>query len=150
MISIYVYIIIIVLCYTLNPFFKKILLRKFNIHEYILANHILITLFIVFYAAYVIKTKRCSLNCFSKLSKTDYLIYIGGALTTVIATFVILKLVSMEYVSYVVSNIQSLVILSTLLLGYFIFNEKLTIVKGIGILLIVCGLYLLNKKAIKT
>ncbi len=150
MISIYVYIIIIVLCYTLNPFFKKILLRKFNIHEYILANHILITLFIVFYAAYVIKTKRCSLNCFSKLSKTDYLIYVGGALTTVIAAFVIVKLVSMEYVSYVVSNIQSLVILSTLLLGYFLFNEKLTMIKGIGILLIVCGLYLLNKKAIKT
>jgi len=69
-----------------------------------------------------------------------------GAITTVMGAIVLIKLLKDNDASSIIPQIQPVVILLTILLGYALFNESMTKNKIIGGLCIICGLYIINKK----
>ncbi len=142
---VYFYILIIVLCWTFNPFIKKILLNKIGKSEYLILNHLFITLFILLYFLYMFSRNKCDLSCIRSLSKKELSLLSVGAVTSILGTLMLLHLVSTADVSYAIAHVQPIVISLTLVIGYLVFNERLTSAKVFGISLIVIGLIILNK-----
>ena len=54
----YFYIFVIVLCWTLNPFIKKQVMKKMDPNEYLIMNHSVVTIILVFYLVYLLKKKK--------------------------------------------------------------------------------------------
>lgn len=142
---VYFYILIIVLCWTFNPFIKKVLLNKIGKPEYLILNHLFITLFILIYFLYMFSKNKCDLSCIKSLSKKELSLLSVGAVTSILGTLMLLHLVSTADVSYAIAHVQPIVISLTLVIGYLVFNERLTSAKVFGISLIVIGLIILNK-----
>lgn len=139
------YISVIVICWTLNPFIKKYAMKKLTANEYMMINHTFITIFIVGYFIYLFSKKKCDIKCLKQLSKKDYAVIILGAITTILATLILLYLIAETEVSYAIAHIQPVVISLTVILGYVLFNETMSLMKISGISLILIGLIFLNK-----
>lgn len=135
-----------VLCWTLNPFFKKTVTKKMKSNEYLIVNHIIISVFILLYFLYLNKYNKCDLNCIKKLSGYDLFLLSLGAITSIGGTIAIIEAVNLEDVSYIIANVQPMVIVMTALLGYLFLQEKINFERSIGMVFIVIGLVILNNK----
>ena len=144
----YLYLGIIVICWTLNPFIKKKVLKnnKLNSDEYFIINHIIVSLILIIYFYSLFKKKKCSLLCLSKLDKYDYLYILMGSLTSILAARLLLSLIKNKEITFLIANIQPMIIFLTFIIGYIFFSEHITLYKIIGISLIIIGLLLLNIK----
>lgn len=144
----YFYIFVIVLCWTLNPFIKKLVMKKMDANEYLIMNHSVVTIILVFYGIYLLKKKKCDFNCIQKLSGGDMGLLVIGGITTILSTLMLVYLVSSTEVSYVMGNVQPIVISLSIILGYLFFKEKLGLTKLLGLTFIIVGLVLINKAKI--
>jgi uncharacterized membrane protein len=144
----YVYLAIIIICWTANPFIKKIVLKskKLNIDEYFIINHIVVSLIIMVYFYTLFKKKKCSLLCLSKLDKYDYLYIIMGSLTSILGARLLISIIKTEEITYLIAHIQPMIIALTFLIGYMFFSENITATKVLGISLIILGIIFINKK----
>jgi uncharacterized membrane protein len=141
----YFYIFVIVLCWTLNPFIKKQVMKKMDPNEYLIMNHSVVTIILVFYLVYLLKKKKCDFNCIKQLTGGDLGLLLIGGITTILATLMLVYLVSTSEVSYVMGNVQPIVIALSIMLGYLFFKEKLGLTKVLGLSFIIVGLVLINK-----
>ena len=141
----YFYIFVIVLCWTLNPFIKKAIMKKMDANEYLIMNQSVVTIILLFYLIYLLKKKKCDFKCIEKMSRKEYSLIVLGGVITILATLMLLHLVSSSEVSYVIGNVQPIVILCSVILGYLFFKESLGVTKVAGIGFIIVGLILLNK-----
>ena len=141
----YLFIFLLIICWTLNPFFKKYSASKLSSSDYMIFNHILCTFIVVIYFIYLLINKQCDIKCVQKLNNIDIMFSVFGALTSVLASILLIELLKKNGATDVIPNIQPLVLISTLVIGKFVFNENLTNSKILGILVIVGGLYLINK-----
>ena len=141
----YFYIFVIVLCWTLNPFIKKQVMKKMDPNEYLIMNHSVVTIILVFYLVYLLKKKKCDFNCIKQLTGGDLGLLLIGGITTILATLMLVYLVSTSEVSYVIGNVQPIVIALSIILGYLFFKEKLGLTKVLGLSFIIVGLVLINK-----
>lgn len=141
----YFYIFVIVLCWTLNPFIKKLVMKKMDPNEYLIMNHSVVTIILVFYLVYLLKKKKCDFNCIKQLTRGDLGLLLIGGITTILATLMLVYLVSTSEVSYVIGNVQPIVIALSIMLGYLFFKEKLGLTKVLGLSFIIVGLVLINK-----
>jgi uncharacterized membrane protein len=141
----YFYIFVIVLCWTLNPFIKKQVMKKMDPNEYLIMNHSVVTIILVFYLVYLLKKKKCDFNCIKQLTGGDLGLLLIGGITTILATLMLVYLVSTSEVSYVIGNVQPIVIALSIMLGYLFFKEKLGLTKVLGLSFIIVGLVLINK-----
>jgi uncharacterized membrane protein len=146
--KLYFYLLLIILCWTLNPFIKKKVLKnnKINSDEYFAINHTFVTIIILVYLYFLFTNKKCDYNCFKKLNIYDYLYIFVGSITSILGARLLLTLIQFKEVSYLVSSIQPLVISLTLIVGYLFFNENISLLKLLGITLIISGLICINKK----
>ena len=144
----YVYLGIIILCWTLNPFIKKYILKskKLNTDEYFILNHIFVSIILIVYFYTLFKKKKCSMLCLSKLNKYDYLYIFMGALTSILGARLLISIIKTEEITYLIAHIQPMIIALTFLIGYMFFSEHVTPMKIIGISLIILGLIFINKK----
>jgi uncharacterized membrane protein len=144
----YVYLAIIVLCWTANPFIKKLILKdgKMNTDEYFIINHIFVSLILMVYFYSLFKKKKCSFLCLNKLNKFDYLYISMGALTSILGARLMISVIKTEEVTYLITHIQPIIIALTFLIGYMFFSEHVTPMKVIGISLIILGLIFINRK----
>ena len=144
----YLYLAIIIICWTANPFIKKIVLKskKLNIDEYFIINHIVVSLIIMVYFYTLFKKKKCSLLCLSKLDKYDYLYIIMGSLTSILGARLLISIIKTEEITYLIAHIQPMIIALTFLIGYMFFSENITATKVLGISLIILGIIFINKK----
>ena len=142
------YIAIIVLCWTANPFIKKIILKgnKLNIDEYFVLNHIFVSIILGIYFYSLFKNKKCSVLCLSKLNKYDYLYIFMGALTSILGARLLISIIKTQEITYLIAHIQPMIIALTFLIGYMFFSESVTPLKVLGITFIILGLILLNRK----
>ena len=149
--EVFIYFILIVICWTFNPFIKKSVLKnnKINTDEYFVLNHFIVTLLFIGYFIYLYKNSRCSPKCLKLLNRYDYMYIFLGSLTSVLAARLLLSIIKKNDVSYMVAHIQPLVILCTFIIGYLFFTESLTINKIIGGCLVILGIIFLNKKNVK-
>lgn len=142
--TIFLYILIIVLCWTFNPFLKKTVMKKLTASEYFVVNHFVITVFVLFYFFYLFNNGKCDINCLMNLEKKEVMYLILGAVTTILATVMLLYLINLKDVSYVIAHIQPVVIALTVVVGYMFFSENITKTKIFGISLVILGLVLMN------
>ena len=142
---VYFYIFIIVLCWTLNPFIKKVLLTNVGKSEYLVINHVFITLFVLIYFLFMFSRNKCDINCIRNLSKREIGLLTLGAISSLLGTLMLIHWISYSDVSYAIAHIQPIVISLTLIIGYLVFNETLDAYKVSGISLVVLGLIILNK-----
>lgn len=142
--TIFLYILIIVLCWTFNPFLKKTVMKKMTASEYFVVNHFVITVFVLFYFFYLFNNGKCDINCLMNLEKKEVMYLILGAVTTILATIMLLYLINLKDVSYIIAHIQPVVIALTVVVGYMFFSENITKTKIFGISLVILGLVLMN------
>ena len=145
--SILIYFIVVVGCWTMNPFIKKIILKKNKIStdEFFVINHFVITILLFGYFIYLFKTKKCSVSCVKQLDINDGIYILLAALTSIIAARLLLNIIRSRDISYMVANLQPLIILSTFIIGYLFFKEKINIYRILGGVFVIIGIVLLNK-----
>ena len=142
----YLLLLVIVMCWTANPFLKKVVSKKFKPNEFMLINHFVISSMMLSYLAYLVYNKEFSFNCMQKLDKKDFMYLVVGSVTTILGSLFLIKLLSEYEASYIIPHLQPIVIILTILMGYFLFNEEVNRNKIMGIMLILFGLFLINYK----
>lgn len=149
--NVFIYFFLVVLCWTFNPFIKKVIMTKgkLNTDEYFVINHFVVTSILVLYFIYLFNTRKCNTNCIKTLDKYDVLYIILGAVTSILGARLLLSIIQQNDISFMVAHIQPIVIALTFIIGYMFFSETLTTYKIIGIGLVILGILFLNKKNIK-
>ena len=144
----YFYLILLALVWSLSPFIQKNLLRNLANDEYIILYHIMIIGLIILYLIYkyCIKKTKINMNNLNNLSKTNYLYLFIIAISSIIGFYLYLSLIKDKEVSSVLAQTRCLCIAVSVILGYFIFNEKLDFNKVLGIILIIFGIFIINMK----
>jgi uncharacterized membrane protein len=135
---------LLILSFLFNPFIKKKVIEKMNSHEYLLFNHFLITMIIIIYGIYLLSYGSCDFNCLKKLNYNDILWAILAGITTVIGSIVFIILISREEITFIMPNVQPIVILLGAVIGYYLFDESMHSIKVFGIVLIVLGAFMIN------
>ena len=142
-------IIVLILCWTLNPLIKKICSSnnaKLNNNENLILNHILVSIILIVYIIYLKKKNKCNFLNIKSLSYRDFFIYIIGASITLMSSICLYKILEIKQIGEIIPIIQPSVIVLSLFLGYLIFNEKITNLKIIGTFLVSFGVFLITKK----
>ena len=144
MVSTYLLMVLLILSFTLNPFLKKQASQNVTATEFALIYQSMAIIFVIFFIIYLIKGRSCSITCFKKMSKQDFIWTILAVFTGLIGSVLLLYLIKKEEVSYLIPNVQGIVILLGALIGYFIYKESFNKFKIIGILLIFIGIISIN------
>ena len=140
----YLLLIILVLIFSLNPFMKKKASKNLTSNEYLLVNHVLLTIVVILYALYLFYNKSCDPNCYKKMTPKQMLWASIAAVTSIIGALVFITLIQREEISFILPNIQPIVLIIAALVGYLIFNEDMSYEKIIGIVLVIVGALLIN------
>ena len=121
--TVYLLIFFIVICWTTNPFFKKIPLQKLSALEFYCMEYFFSLIPIIIILIYLYKQNKFSF--LEKLDKNDFKYFGLVVFTGVIGGLLFGQLIKYENVSYAIPSIQPLVILCTLIFGYFVFKENI-------------------------
>ena len=143
----YILLILLIICWTSNPFLKKQVAQKMSSSEYMIYNHGLCSILIVAYVVYLLFNKQYNIESLKQLTTKDIMLSLIAAITTVIASILLIDLLKNNDASYIIPHVQPCIIILTLLVGYFLFKEQLTKNKMIGTALIVVGLLFMNYKS---
>lgn len=132
------------LFWSVQPFARKKLLKKFSNIETVTLEYSLFSIIVLGYFIYLWNQNHLSM--FKRLDKSDC----GTLLTLVIimtlASFTYAYIISHSNTSTSVPITQSLTILFLGLIGYFIFKEDFNKYKILGTILIIAGINLMNTK----
>ena len=140
---------LLIFSFVLNPFFKKKASKGMGSNEYLLINHLIITSLIILYSIYLFTYNKCDINCLRKIDKSRIMWGIFAGITSVIGALVLIKLLQRDEITFIMPNVQPLVILIGALIGYYIFNESMRSYKMIGIFLVILGAIFINIDKIK-
>merc|ERR1712224_184661 len=105
----YLLIIILVICWTINPFFKKLSAKNLSSEEYMFFNHFLCSIIIILYFIYLLYNKQCNIKCIEKLTRYELIYSLLGALLTVSSSLILIKLLEENNASFIIPQIQPLV-----------------------------------------
>ena len=146
----FLYLFLIIFCWSINPFLKKSITKKLSSLEYNFANSIciLIILFIIItYNNYITKnSNKINMNFISNLNFKELIILVISAGVTLLASYSFIKAIQNMDVSFVLPFTQSLTIVISTLIGVLVMNETYNYNIGFGVLLISSGVYLLTNK----
>ena len=91
---------ILILCWTINPFLKKIVMKKLNAYEFFLYNNLIILAFLLIYMAglkLVNKKNDIQLKKIYNLNKKEYIVLISGGLLSLIGAMMFLYLIKIHF-----------------------------------------------------
>lgn len=141
----YLMLFLLIMCWTLNPFFKKTISKKVPVREYIIYNQCMCSVIVIFYAVYLFTNNTYDVSFLKELTLKDFFISSIGAIVTVGASLLLIHLLKENEASSIIPQIQPCIILLTLFIGYILFNETITPNKIFGIALIMSGLVFINR-----
>ena len=146
-----VYLIILVLSWTISPFIKKMVSQKMGIDEYLLVSTTVFFIFIWLYYLYryIFLKKTLNFGVLKNFKIDDYAFLLFVVLNSVLSVIIFIKVVNMTEVSYLIPQVQCIIIALTFIIGYLIFNESFSIKKGLGIFFIILGILFVNMKTKK-
>ena len=144
MMSPYFLMVLLIISFTINPYIKKHASKNVTSSEYTFIYHIFIVIFIICYSSYLLTSKSCDISCYKKLSMSDIGWTTVAVFTGMMGSTLLLYLVKQDDVSYLIPNVQGIVILCGSFIGYFLFNEKFGLYKILGILCVFFGILILN------
>ena len=133
---------LILFCWTLGPFFKKVPLKKLTPLQYFIVGGIVTAIPIIVYAIYLYGTNQW--NFTAALSIIDYCYIVAAGVVGLVATLVFIILIKYHNVTYVMPHLNPMVMVTTALVGIFFFGEKVNKLHWIGIAAVIVGLYLIN------
>ena len=138
------------MCWTFNPFIKKVVMKKgkLNTDEYFIINHLVVTIILVGYFIYLFKQRKCKTECIKSLDRIRYFLYITWSCNKYFEAKLLLTLIQQNDVSFMVANIQPIIIALSFIIGYMFFSENINSYKIIGVGLVILGIIFLNKKNI--
>lgn len=145
----YLLVLLLIISFTLNPYLKKKASNKVKPTEFMIIYHIISSILIFGFFGYQIFKKQCDITCFKKLNKKDYGFTIVASITGVAGAILLLYLIKKDDVSFILPNVQGLVIALSALIGYFVFNENMNKLKIFGIMLIIFGVAIINYSKLK-
>ncbi len=140
---------LLILCWAINPFLKKIVMKKLNTYEFFLFNNIFIFLFLLIYLIGLRITNQknnVEIKKIIDLDKKEFIALIIGALVSLFGAILFLFLIKMDNVTTVISMSQSLSIIASLLIGFMFFSEHIKPKDIFGIFLIVFGVTIIKYK----
>ena len=146
-----VYLIILVISWTISPFIKKMVSQKMGIDEYLLVSTTVFFIFIWLYYLYryIFLKKTLNFGVLKNFKIDDYAFLLFVVLNSVLSVIILIKVVNMTEVSYLIPQVQCIIIALTFIIGYLIFNESFSIKKGLGIFFIILGILFVNMKTKK-
>lgn len=141
-------IIVVSICWSLPFFLIKDITKYLSKLEIIIISHLVWSVFIYSYIAYIWifdKPKAISfINNIKKLpNKLKYYI-LSLTIIGIISQLSYFKLLKNNNVSKIIPILNGLSNIFIILLAYLFFTEKLTFTKVIGILLVILGIYLIS------
>ena len=118
-----------------------------NPNEFLIVTNIFFTLLILTYALILIKFNakdKCSISSFKKLTRKQIIFIICASLLSLIGASAYVRLIQKEEITFIMPNVQPIVLLVGAIIGYYLFNESMGKYKIGGIILIVMGAFLIN------
>ena len=146
MFSLYILLFLQIVFFTFNPFFKRLASKNISSNEFVIIYQLMALVLSICYICYLVKYKNCDFFCIRKLNKKDIIYSLMAVLTGFSGSILFLYLVKKDQLSYIIPNIQGIVILLNMVISYFLLKEKITLNKLIGTLLIFFGIIILNYK----
>lgn len=136
--------------WTLNPFFKKKAIGDLNSYQYLFINTIFVSFLIILLFLYRIFKGNDSISFITNQINKQQLLWMAfGSIITFSTSLLLIILIKQHDVSYIIPHIQPLVIVLTILFGFFFFKEEIDRNQIMGIILIIMGLIVINYKQIK-
>ena len=83
------------------------------------------------------------------MSRKEIIYAIIAAITSIIGALVFITLIQREEITFLLPNIQPIVLLLGAIIGYLIFKETMNKEKILGIILIILGAVIINFNKIK-
>jgi multidrug transporter EmrE-like cation transporter len=137
-----------IICFLLSPIFSKLALNYVNQYElfYAIEYLMLIYLIVYFFIRGLIKKPIKVLNLYQKLiNKSSNIFNLSGILICIISSQILLMylLKNIDY-SKILPQMQTLNIVVPVILGNFIYGEKVNRMQIQGIIIILIGLFIFN------
>ena len=134
---------------SLNVFFKKFIIKLITLEEYMIGITIFVPMVITLYFILrfgIIRDKKLDIKLFDKISKNKniILLLIGTAIITVSANLILVELLKRKNISYLVPHIVGFSLILSIILAFFLFNEKIDWKMCLGIILIIIGVFIIN------
>ena len=143
-----IFVIIIVICWSIDPFLKKNTVKTLTPDESLVFNQLLSTAIIIIYLIYLLCNKKCDFSKLKDLTKKEMVYISMSAISTFISAVALIHLLQKENISHLIPQIQPVIILLTMCIGYFIYKEQISYYQMLGGALIIGGVYFLNRKNI--
>jgi len=140
---------IIIFSFVLNPFSKKKASKNLTSQEYFMVNQFMVTILVIVLGIYFFYNNKCDFKCLQKMSNKEVSWAILSSILGIMGSLAFITLIQQEDISFIMPNIQPLVILLVSIIGFFLFKESMGIFKIIGIILIICGSFFINYDKIK-
>ena len=135
---------IVILSFVFNPFMKKKAIGSLNPKEFLIVNHLIITFLIIIYAIYLYSYNMCDINCYRKLSDKELIWGFGSSIASIIGSIAFIMLLQKEEVTFIMPNIQPIILILVSIFGYILFKERMGRYKILGIILIILGSLAIN------
>jgi uncharacterized membrane protein len=141
------YILIIIICWTINPFIKKIISKKIPGLKYNFSSTITVLtliMLIIFFTNYISTNENIDINFFNTLDNNELMLLVFGGIISLVPAYLFIILVHEYEISFLEPVLHSSAILLTAIIGSVIFNETFGIYKFIGIISVIIGIFLLS------
>lgn len=143
---VYLGMILVVSCWVLTPFLRKIVLKKATSVDFFMCTQLIVLLYILLTFIFLKIRNPSDYNFKSilDLNKKEISILFLGALTTYFSSIALIWLLKYNEATQIMPQLQPVVIVLTILAGIFIFKEKVSLMEGVGVGFIILGVVILN------
>ena len=146
--NIYLYFIPVVIFWTFDLYFNKVMLKHLDNFQLIFLYHIIFSLFyvLIFSYLYLYKQKTIGkmIQKYKKLPINLYGLIIFAVMLAFTSFFSIMHLIKKLDITYFLSIIRGLSLILALLVGFFLFKENLNPQRILGTVLIVLGIIVIR------
>lgn len=143
----YLLLIILIIGWSINPYIIKKSIGNLSYDEYLFINATLVlTVIILFHLYKYSYSQKNIFNVIKYMHKEQLLFITLSTILAITTSMTLYTLLKYNNVSYIIPQIQPCVIILSILIGYFIFKESITVKQLIGIFLIILGLFIVNYK----
>jgi uncharacterized membrane protein len=137
---------VVVLCWGCTPLMKKQLGNSLGVHEFSLLNHLAVTAVFAVLAVYLLSTGTFNYENYKSLGRKEYAYVALTAVATVISSMCLVYLLKRRDASVVMTFVQPLAIVTSMVLGFFLASEGVNYLKVIGCILVCAGVMCISVK----
>ena len=146
--NIYLYFIPVVIFWTFDLYFNKVMLKHLDNFQLIFLYHIIFSLFYVVIFSYLYLNQRKTIGKmiqqYKKLPLQLYGLIIIAVMLAFTSFFSIMHLIKNLDITYFISVIRGISLLLALFIGFFLFKEKVSVQRILGTVLIVGGIIVIR------